>query len=100
MLYKEITKRWHDKRVRTKQFKLEDKILLFNSRICLFGHGKLHSQWEGSYLLLHVVDHGAVTLQCDDGDTLKANGQCLILFLEPNSEDFEEADVLDFLELE
>jgi hypothetical protein len=46
------------------------------------------------------MDHGAVTLQCDDGDTFKANGQCLILFLEPNSEDFEEGDVLDFLELE
>ena len=38
-LYKERTKRWHDKRLKIKHFKLEDKVLLFNSRIRLFGHG-------------------------------------------------------------
>jgi hypothetical protein len=99
-LYKERTKRWHDKRVKTKQFKPGDKVLLFNSRVHLFGHGKLCSKWEGPYLVLHVVDHGAVTLQCDDEDTFKANGQRLKLFLESNPQDFKEVDVLDFLELE
>jgi hypothetical protein len=61
-LYKEKTKRWHDKRIKIKQFKLGDKVLLFNSHIHLFGHGKLHSKWEGPYLVVHSVDHGAVTL--------------------------------------
>jgi hypothetical protein len=61
-LYKEITKRWHDKQIKIKQYKLGDKVLLFNSRVHLFGHGKLHSKWEGTYLVLHVMDHGAVTL--------------------------------------
>jgi hypothetical protein len=61
-LYKERTKRWHDKRVKTKQFKPRDKILLFNSHICLFGHGKLHSKWDGPYLVPHAMDHGEVTL--------------------------------------
>jgi hypothetical protein len=75
-------------------------VLLLNSRVHLFGHGKLCSKWEGPYLVLHVADHGTVTQQCDDGDTFKANGQCLKLFLEPNPEDYEEVDVLDFLELE
>jgi hypothetical protein len=84
-LYKERNKRWHDKRVRTKQFKPGDKVLLFNSHIRLFGHGKLHSKWEGAYLVLHDVDHGAITLQCNDRDIFKANGQRLKLFLEPNS---------------
>jgi hypothetical protein len=51
------------------------------THIHLFGHGKLHSKWEGPYLVLHAADHGAVTLQCDDGDTFKANGQHLKLFL-------------------
>jgi hypothetical protein len=74
-LYKERTKRWHDKRVKTKQFKLRDKVLLFNSCIHLFGHGKLRSKWEGPYLVLHAMDHGAVTLECNDGDIFKANGQ-------------------------
>jgi hypothetical protein len=51
------------------------------------------------YLVLHTVDHSVVTLQCDYGDTFKANDQHLKLFLEPNPQDFEEVDVLNFLEL-
>jgi hypothetical protein len=100
MVYKERTKRWHDKRIKTKQFKPGDKAVLFNSRVHLFGHAKLHSKWEGPYLVLHTMDHGTVTLQCDDGDTFKPNGQPLKLFLEPNPQYFEEVDVLNFLELE
>jgi hypothetical protein len=99
-LFKERTKRWYDKQIKIKQFKLGDKLLHFNSHVHLFGHGKLRSKWEGPYLVLHATDHGAVTLQCDDGDTIKANGQRLKLFLEPNPQDFEEVDVLDFFELE
>jgi hypothetical protein len=43
-LYKERTKRWHNKRIKIKQFKPRDKVLLFNSRVHLFGHGKLYSK--------------------------------------------------------
>jgi hypothetical protein len=46
-LYKERTKRRHNKRIKTKQFKLSGKVLLFNSHVHLFGHGKLHSKWKG-----------------------------------------------------
>jgi hypothetical protein len=99
-LYKERTKRCHDKRIKTMQLKPVDKVLLFNSHVHLFGHGKLHSKWEGPYLVLHTADHGAVTLQCDDGDIFMANGQRIKLFLEPNPQDFEEVVVLNFLELE
>jgi hypothetical protein len=99
-LYKEGIKRWHDKRIKIKQFKSGDKVLLFNSCVHLFGNGKLHSKWEGPYLVLHAAAYGAVTLYYDDGDTFKANGQRLTLFLEPNPQDFEEVDVLNFLELE
>jgi hypothetical protein len=61
-LYKERTKRWHDKRIRTMQFKPGDKVLLFNSRVHLFSHVKLCSKWEGPYFVLHAMDHGAITL--------------------------------------
>ena len=40
-IYKERTKRWHDKRIKDKEFKPKDKVLLINSRVKLFGHGKL-----------------------------------------------------------
>jgi hypothetical protein len=61
-LYKERTKRWHDKRIKIKQFKPRDKVLLLNSRVHLFGHDKLRSKWEGHYLVLHAMDHNTVTL--------------------------------------
>jgi hypothetical protein len=80
-LYKERTKRWHAKRVKTKQFMLGDKVLLFNSRVHLFGHGKLRSKWEGPYLVLHIADYNTVILQYNDGDIFKANGPHLKLFL-------------------
>jgi hypothetical protein len=60
---------WHDKRIKIKQFEPEDKVLLFNSPIHLFGHGKLHTKWEDPYLVLHAMDHDTIALQCDDGDT-------------------------------
>jgi hypothetical protein len=43
-IYKERTKRWHDKRIKKKDFALEDKVLLLNSRVKLFGQGKLQSK--------------------------------------------------------
>ena len=40
-IYKERMKRWHDKRIKKEVFTLGDKVLLFNSRVKLFGHRKL-----------------------------------------------------------
>ena len=98
-LYKEHMKHWHDKRIRIKQFKTGDKVLLFNSCIQLFGHGKLRSKWEGPYLELNAVDHSAVTLQDDDGNIFKANGQRLKVFLEPEMPELEEVDVFELSEI-
>jgi hypothetical protein len=84
MSYKEKTKIWRDKRIKTNQFKPGGKVLHFNSHVHLFGHGKLHSKWEDPYLVLQAIDHSAVTLQCEDRDTFNADGQRLKLFFEPN----------------
>jgi hypothetical protein len=82
-LYKERTKRWHHKRIKKKEFALRDKVLLFNSRVKLFGHGKLLSKWEGPFTVVNASSHGAVTLRTDEGTFFKLNGQCLKIFLEP-----------------
>ena len=94
-LYKECTKRWHNKRIKIKQFKAGDKVLLFNSHIRLFGHGKHRSKWECPYLVLDAADHGAVTLQDNDGNTFKVNGQRLKVFLEQKMPELEEVDVFE-----
>jgi hypothetical protein len=94
-LYKERTKRWHDKRIKIKHFKVGDKVMLFNSRIRLFGHGKFRSKWEGPYLVINAADHGALTLQDDDRNIFKANGQRMKIFLELEIPELEEIDVCD-----
>jgi dTDP-4-amino-4,6-dideoxygalactose transaminase len=54
-IYKERTKRWHDKRIQKKSFTLGDKVLLFNFRVKLFGHRKLRSKWEGPYTVIVIT---------------------------------------------
>ena len=99
-LYKKRTKRWHDKRIKIKQFKAGDKVLLLNSYVRLFGHGKLRSKWQGPFLELNAADHDAITLQDNDGNVFKANGQRLKIFLEPEIPELEEVDVYELTEIE
>ena len=82
-IYKERTKRWHDKRIKKKEFAPRDKVLLFNSRVKLFRHGKLRSKWEEPFTVVNTSSHGAVTLQTDEGTLFKVNGHHLKIFLEP-----------------
>ena len=64
-----------DKRLKPKNFNPGDKVLLFNSRVKMFGHGKLRSKWQGPYHVIDTAPHGAITIQDDDGNTYKVNGQ-------------------------
>jgi hypothetical protein len=77
-------KRWHDKRIK-KEFTLRDKVLLFNSKVKLFRHEKLHSKWEGPFKVINTSPHGAVTLQNNEGMVFKINGHRLKIFLEPKN---------------
>jgi len=61
-IYKERVKRWHDKRIKKKEFASGDKVLLFNSRVKLFGHGKLRSKWERPFKVINSSSHEAITL--------------------------------------
>jgi hypothetical protein len=81
-LYKERTKRWHDKRIK-KELVSGDKVLFFNSRVKLFGNGNLQSKWEGPFTVVNASSHGAVTLRTDEGTLFKVNDQHLKVFLEP-----------------
>ena len=97
-IYKEITKRWHDKWLKPKVFNPGDKVLLFNSRVKLFGHGNLRSKWLGPYLIVDTSPHGAITIQDDDGNTFKVNGHRLKLFLDHNKALDEEIDVINIVD--
>ena len=50
---------------------------MFNSRVKLFGEGKIRSKWKGPYTIVNTSSHGAITLQDDDGEYFKVNGHRL-----------------------
>ena len=96
-LYKERTKRWHDHRIQQKEFKVGDKVLLFNSWVKLFGEGKLCSKWMGSYTVINTSPNGVITIQDGDGNIFKVNGQCLKNFLEPSHDTNIEIDIIELI---
>jgi len=97
-IYKERTKRCHDKIIKHKEFKPRDKVWLFNSRVKLFGHGKLRSKWDGPFKVVDTSTHGAITIQDDTGNTFKVNGQRLKNYFEPQINMVEEIDVIEYIE--
>ncbi|XP_073061949.1 uncharacterized protein [Primulina eburnea] len=62
-IYKEKTKRWHDKQILRRDFEAGQQVLLFNSRLRLFP-GKLKSRWSGPFTVETVYPHGAIELKC------------------------------------
>ncbi|KAJ9545400.1 hypothetical protein OSB04_025107 [Centaurea solstitialis] len=97
-LYKENTKKWHDKKILLKDLYEGQKVLLFNSREKLFP-GKLKSRWTGPFEIAKVYPYGVVDLvDPDRGTTFKVNGQRVKPFLEPvpNPHQPDMADYSDF----
>ena len=75
-IYKERTKKWHDKHILPKNFKEGDLVLLFNSRLRLFP-GKLRSRWTGPYVVKKISPHGAVEVWGENSGIFKVNGHRL-----------------------
>lgn len=93
-IYKERTKRYHDKAILRKEFKPGMKVLLYDSRLRLFP-GKLRSRWLGPFKVLQVFPHGAVEIEnVRNGTVFKVNGQRLKQYLD----DTLETQVVDSLE--
>ncbi|XP_010468431.1 PREDICTED: uncharacterized protein LOC104748497 [Camelina sativa] len=73
-IYKERTKAFHDKKIKHKDLKAGDKVLLFNSRLRLFP-GKLKSRWSGPFKIKDILPYGAVTLLDSNAKEFTVNGQ-------------------------
>ncbi|XP_035543572.1 uncharacterized protein LOC118347664 [Juglans regia] len=72
-IYKDKTKRWHDKHILIRELEVGQKVLLFNSRLRLF-RGKLCSWWSGPFVVTHAFPYGAVEVHHETKDTFKVNG--------------------------
>ena len=92
-IYKEKRKKWYDKKLLKKEFKEGDRVLPFNSRFRLFGKGKLRSKWEGPYLVNTVLSSGAVIIMDGKRNKYTVNGQCLKVYLEPDTFELKYFDV-------
>ncbi|CAN6560260.1 unnamed protein product [Malus baccata var. baccata] len=86
-IYKEKTKAFHDRMIRSKTFSVGQKVLLFNSRLRLFP-GKLRSRWIGPFIVTNVFPHGAVQIQSlRTQQEFKVNGHRLKPYFTPFEEE-------------
>ena len=69
-IYKDKTKRWHDKHILSREFKVGQKVLLFNSRLRLFPR-KLRSRWLGPFVVTQVFPYGVVEVHHEKKGHLK-----------------------------
>ena len=97
-IFKEKTKRWHDKKILRREFKAREQVLLYYSRLKLF-LGKLKSRWSGPYTVLTSTPFGAVTLRTESGKEFKVNVQRLKHYLggsiQEIDSDFEKRKEID-----
>nr|XP_009767737.1 PREDICTED: uncharacterized protein LOC104218851 [Nicotiana sylvestris] len=80
-LYKERMKLMHDKHILDRNFKPEDLVLLYKSRLRLFP-GKLKSRWSGPFRVVQLFLSGAVEIVSEDRThRFTVNGQRLKHYL-------------------
>nr|GEW99133.1 reverse transcriptase domain-containing protein [Tanacetum cinerariifolium] len=76
LIYKEKTKKIHDSQIKGYVFNVDDRVLLFNSRLKIFS-GKLKTRWSGPFTITNVFPYGTVELSQTDGPNFKVNGHRL-----------------------
>nr|GEW12788.1 reverse transcriptase domain-containing protein [Tanacetum cinerariifolium] len=90
-LYKARTKAYHDKKLRVrKEFKAEDKVLLYNSKY-KFKAPRLRSKWYGPFIVKHGYPSGYVELYDKHGGSFIVNGHRVKLYY--NEEQLNELSI-------
>ena len=65
-LFEEKVKRWHDKRIQKREFKVGEYFLLYNSRFRFFV-GTFLSKWKGPYDIEGVYRYGTIKINNAEG---------------------------------
>ncbi|GJS88201.1 hypothetical protein Tco_0770837 [Tanacetum coccineum] len=96
-IYKERTKKWKDSRLRRdKNFKVGDKVLLFNSRFKMHP-GKLRSRWYGPNVVKTVYPYGIIEIIDRNRISFKVNGQRLKKYHDEHT-NAKDKEVVEFKE--
>nr|GEY93029.1 reverse transcriptase domain-containing protein [Tanacetum cinerariifolium] len=72
LIYKEMTKKLHDAKIKNQIFNVGDQVLLFNSRLKIFS-GKLKSRWSGPFTIAKVYPYETAKLVHTTGSNFKVN---------------------------
>nr|GEW02862.1 reverse transcriptase domain-containing protein [Tanacetum cinerariifolium] len=72
LIYKERTKKLHDKKIKNRIFNVGDQVFLFNSRLKIFS-GKLKSRWSGPFTNSEIYPYRTAKLVHLDGCNFKVN---------------------------
>ncbi|RDX82415.1 hypothetical protein CR513_36789, partial [Mucuna pruriens] len=81
-IYKQKVKQFHDQQILRKEFRVGQKVLLFNSRLNLIA-SKLHSRWDGPFVITNVFSYDVVELKDEHtNSTFRVNGHQIKLFHE------------------
>ena len=84
-IHKGKAKAFHNAKLSRKEFRVGEKVLLFNSKLRLFP-GKLKSRWLGPFVVTSVHRHGAVEIQSlSTNKIFKVNGHKLKHFKDGDS---------------
>ncbi|RDX72040.1 hypothetical protein CR513_48532, partial [Mucuna pruriens] len=81
-IYKQKVKKFHDQQILRKDFRVSQKVLLFNSRLKLIA-GKLRSTWDGPFVKTNIFPYGAFQLKDEQSNnTFQVNGHQIKPFYE------------------
>ena len=72
-IYKERTKKWHDRHILKKRFEEGDIVLLFNSKLKLFP-GKLRHRWPRPFQVIKVHLCRTIDVWSESTCAFKVNG--------------------------
>ena len=74
-IYKEKTKKWHDRKIMCRKPEPRLHVLLYNSRLEIFPR-KLKLRWPGPFVITQVLPYGAVELlDHNTNETFKVNSR-------------------------
>ena len=93
-IYKDKTKKWHDKHILRKEFSVGQTVLVYDSKLHLFS-GKFKSRWFGPCVIKRDLRHGAFEVQSATDGTFKVNGQRLKQYRTGDQLNTEESEQLD-----
>ena len=96
-IYKERLKLFHDKTITRKTFELNQKLLLYSSRLHMFP-GKLRYRWTSPFVVKVVYPYGAVEIEnLENGKSFKVNGQRLKPFIDNFDRQESSEELVDLL---